>query len=729
MRRIASVLTPRRSDKPDSRHPPNDPHPRPKTLANSSTRRFFGTLTRITVSTDRSSQPTASEPAHSSSASSAGSVSLRTPDDDPRSSSSRKAWIPWLTPKKSDPQGQSPSHPPSSFWLESSAVNNQPTESDDETSDESSSSESESPSTSPPVSSTADKPQPDPHLSPVDFVASLTMNNIPPAFSPPPLLHISNAPLFPRSSNSAHRLAFCDSIESTMHRKRLLHRLQSLTPADRRLLAAVGPRTSSAAQRRTLLQPEEGESLGLRQWIARPYFEERTVLWVPDDAGTVVWTTVKGSGFGVWALDVPETLELLAGYDNFDMDDVQPGSPPPPPSNDTAPALTSLPVTGKPVPYKAVPSPLRYDREPSEPPTPPSSTEAMTPTSTSTLSSTRRGVRFAESVDKEDQVPLGYILRHRKRREEKALFIQQEHERRQHEEERQKHEAERQQWEQEKRQWQKEKRTLEEAKRQKQYAEEIAAARVRRETHYALPSSQSREQERKPREAYSRPAYDPRKQPEYSSQTHSHRSRNDSSSSSRQGSLPRSESVGPHVSRPTSTYSISSSEARVARNSRRGSMISESSQRSVASPFFAYGWPPVPPISQIPPIPVFPSMQVIPVMPQFAMDTPLLPPTAPFMRQHHSRSRLRDSPSPSGARSSPGDRPQRSSDPVPPKPRHQRSSSDEYSGRNSPAVSHTQKNNSSTRPRPAYPRASLPSSTSTTTTKQPFTPRRQTAYS
>jgi hypothetical protein len=73
-------------------------------------------------------------------------------------------------------------------------------------------------------------------------------------------------------------------------------------------------------------------------------------------------------------------------------------------------------------------------------------------------------------------------------------------------------------------------------------------------------------------------------------------------------------------------------------------MISESSQRSLASPFFAYGWPSVPPISQIPPIPVFPAMQVMPVMPQFTMDTPLLPPTAPFMRQQYGRSRSRDSP-------------------------------------------------------------------------------------
>jgi hypothetical protein len=78
MRRIASVLASKRSDKPDTpqRCPPHVLPP------NSSTRRFFGTLTRITVSTDRSSQPTASEPAHSSSASSTGSVSLRTPEDD-----------------------------------------------------------------------------------------------------------------------------------------------------------------------------------------------------------------------------------------------------------------------------------------------------------------------------------------------------------------------------------------------------------------------------------------------------------------------------------------------------------------------------------------------------------------------------------------------------------------------------------------------------------------------
>ena len=127
----------------------------------------------------------------------------------------------------------------------------------------------------------------------------------------------------------------------------------------------------------------------------------------------------------------------------------------------------SLTAVGKYVPYKAVPSPLGGDRKTSDPPMS-SPLEVATPAPTSVLPPTRRGVRFAENVDKEDAVPLGYILRHRKRREEKTLFLQRERERREHEEEKLRHEAERQQWEQEKRQWQKEKRTIEESKRQKQ---------------------------------------------------------------------------------------------------------------------------------------------------------------------------------------------------------------------------------------------------------------------
>jgi len=124
-----------------------------------------------------------------------------------------------------------------------------------------------------------------------------------------------------------------------MHRNRLLHYLQRghLTATDRRILEGIGSRTPSAARRRAVVQPEEGErydlkhvrsfSLGLKQWISRPYFEERFVSGALDDGATVVWTTVKGSGFGVWALEVSETIELMAGL--TDVGDSLPiGTPP-----------------------------------------------------------------------------------------------------------------------------------------------------------------------------------------------------------------------------------------------------------------------------------------------------------------------------------------------------------------------------------------------------------------
>jgi hypothetical protein len=357
MRRIASVLSARQSDKPDRRPPPDTltaPPPSPGPPSTSSlhgqphrkpSRRFFGTLARISVSTERPKRPSAlSEPAHSSSASSTGSVSLRTPEDDrighlaPHDGRSpgRRAWIPWLTPKKLDMQV--PLQRPSSFWsdslspspipsltappIPSSGISGQPTESDDEdTSEESSSSESEA-SLSPPTPARSDLVNP--RLPSIDFVKALTTNNVPPSFSSPPLLHYPNAPAFPRSSNRSRSLPFRATMESTMHRNRLLHYLQRghLTATDRRSLEAIGPRTSSAARRKALVQPEEGErydlkhlrfsSPGLKQWIARPYFEERFAAWVPDEAGTVVQTTVKGSGFGVWALEVSDAIELMA---------------------------------------------------------------------------------------------------------------------------------------------------------------------------------------------------------------------------------------------------------------------------------------------------------------------------------------------------------------------------------------------------------------------------------
>lgn len=367
----------------------------------------------------------------------------------------------------------------------------------------------------------------------------------------------------------------------------------------------------------------------------------------------------------------------------------------------------------------------------------PSSSEAVAPALTSTPPPTRRGVRFAENVEKEDAIPLGYILRHRKRREEKTLFLQRERERREHEEEKLRHEAERQQWEQEKQQWQKEKRTVEGAKRQKQFAKEIAAARVRRESQYAIPSSQVKEQDRKPREAYARPTYDPRKQAESSSQTRPPHSRNDSSSSSKQGSLYQSESAGPLALRPGSTYSLVSEDARahVSRNSKRGSVISESSQRPIVPPVYTYGWPSVPPMPQILPIPVYPAVQTMSIMPQFPLDMPLLPPTAPFMRQQYCRAPSRDPLSkPTQSRSA--ERPQHPNDRTSPSSSHRRSNSDESGGHNPPRHSRTQTNTSSTLHRPPHPRhthSSDPSShrvpITVSPTHKPHVVRRRTAIS
>ncbi len=383
----------------------------------------------------------------------------------------------------------------------------------------------------------------------------------------------------------------------------------------------------------------------------------------------------------------------------------------------------SLTSAGKHLPYKAVPSPLRNDRKPSDPPM--SSSEVVTPTPTSSLPPIRRGVRFAENVDKEDSVPLGYILRHRKRREEKTLFLRRERERREHEEEKLRHEAERQQWEQEKRQWQKEKRTMGEAKRQKQFVDEIAAARVRRESYYAIPSSQAREQDRKPREAYPRPTYDSRRQIESPSVTRPTHSRNDSSSSSKQGSLHQSESAGPIASRPASTYSVVSEDARAraSRNSGRGSVISESSQRFVAPSIYAYGWPSVPPIPQVLPVPIYPAIQAMPIMPQFPLDMPLLPPTAPFMRQQYGR----DSLSKATGQSRSAERSQHPIERTSPRSSHRRSSSDDSGGHNPPRQSRSQPNTSLTLHRPPYPRHTYSSDPSPT--HKPHAARRQTAIS
>jgi len=109
----------------------------------------------------------------------------------------------------------------------------------------------------------------------------------------------------------------------------------------------------------------------------------------------------------------------------------------------------------------------------------------------------KRGVRFAED-GKEDQVPLAYVQRIKKQREEKAQFLREERERREWEEERERQERERmerdrerREWERERKAWEMEKKAMEEERKARLYAEEVAAARLRRENACAGGSSAS----------------------------------------------------------------------------------------------------------------------------------------------------------------------------------------------------------------------------------------------
>ena len=108
----------------------------------------------------------------------------------------------------------------------------------------------------------------------------------------------------------------------------------------------------------------------------------------------------------------------------------------------------------------------------------------------------KRGVRFAED-EKDDVIPLGYVLRMKRKREEKARFLRAEHDRRVLEEqrvrleaERRMQEAERSEWEKERQAWERE-RKAEEERKQRMYTEEIVATRLRREAARAggVPSS------------------------------------------------------------------------------------------------------------------------------------------------------------------------------------------------------------------------------------------------
>ncbi|KAI1795207.1 hypothetical protein LXA43DRAFT_882460 [Ganoderma leucocontextum] len=378
--------------------------------------------------------------------------------------------------------------------------------------------------------------------------------------------------------------------------------------------------------------------------------------------------------------------------------------------------------------YKTSPSPLRMEAGSAPPPA--SSTPAMprrasaAPSLTSPINSLpailspqsppsgaplkpalKQAVRFVEGEkeDKDDHVPLGYVMRIKQKREEKARFLQAERQRRQHEETRRKHEEEKRQWEEERATWEKERRAMEEERKKRLYADEVIAARSRRESQrvgfgpvpgegLATGQWDRGERPRAARESsasYSRPVHDPAAHSmprtisdSYLALPHSHRgSTSGSGSCSPEDSRPNSiyGSGSGTGSRPSSMHSgvptPASSQQDVRprerlSGSRRASVASEtgSSRRRSEVPI-----PPLPPMWNVgmppamsaPPV-LMPGMgmpMAMPVgmhmgpmtpmtpmgMPMYgmAMDMPLLPPSPPFMQQYGRRFSSGHSSSPS----------------------------------------------------------------------------------
>jgi hypothetical protein len=275
----------------------------------------------------------------------------------------------------------------------------------------------------------------------------------------------------------------------------------------------------------------------IHQWLTRPCFEHRVHLYLPIH-GHVVQFNISGSDKAVAELEFSDHLLLMATP--LESQNPQPSIPPPPPPP---------------------PSPLR----------------------------------FSEESNKEDQIPLAYVLRIKKKREQKA---REEHERRMFEQERRKQEQERAErerqrklWEDENKRWQKEKERMEQERKARLYAQEIVAARQRRE------NARTGESPLKDRDRYSRPVYDISRQSTSLTVPRSHKSHSSSHSSS------------PGSSRPESLHSNSTPSSEDAPPPKK---------RPASRRVFTF-----PPPS-----------------PAAADDGPLLPPSPPFVKQQYHRNTL-----------------------------------------------------------------------------------------
>ncbi|KAF8238764.1 hypothetical protein L208DRAFT_208350 [Tricholoma matsutake] len=457
------------------------------------------TIKRATT-IDSNPPPLLQDNAQSSASSSSGSASLQTPDDDhhriPSTLKPKKSWKSWLKVRAIK---HHENHIPD--WPPQPGIAHDFEEQDDFVSDESE------------LLSVPNSPSIHPY-SPAKARQNLKLivenSLVPPPSCSPFIQHSDTSPIFPWSCNPASDFPRKNSMLSNLLKTRLLRRLEdssrSLSRSEQLYIAPLGSRQISPVARHSSSSLPFDEpapwkktlislsSPGLHRWISRPCFEDRYSVVIPTDEG-VFRQRVTGTAFAVASLEYSEALDAMAGY----IDDVAPSTTSFTPDvssfelqatmqTSTSPSSSQppSPTHSRNAPYIAVPSPLRNEHSPVTSPALSGSTQAPATTPTGGEPPVKRGVRFAED-EKEDVIPLGYVLRMKRKREEKAKFLRAEHDRRvleeqraRLEEERRIQEAERTELEKERKAWERERKAQEERK-QRMYQEEVIAARLRRE--------------------------------------------------------------------------------------------------------------------------------------------------------------------------------------------------------------------------------------------------------
>ncbi|KAJ3814209.1 hypothetical protein F5876DRAFT_33396 [Lentinula aff. lateritia] len=564
-----------------------------------------------------------SEPAHSS-ASSAGSVNLQTPEDIPISLvNSKKTWIPWRA-KKSGTIKASGRHesnwtplPPPLLHTPPPGTRAPIVTHNDPNSDSESDAYGEE-----------DDPRPiTPVLAkPIITLASqskaqavlqaLIQNSLISRPSSAPFVVQPGAPPYPRSSNRSRSVPSTNSLVRTVLRKRMLQRLQdaNLTSSEAKEIIAFSTRDTPRPEAPIDIDIDMVDekalstfdhtasfSIGLRSWINRPPFEDRFSVWSVVDGNITCQRVSNTPGFALAALEFSEAVEAEA--------DVFGDIPPSQSSVESHLNVRSAASSDAPSSSSSASSHISLS-----PASLSEMTEITSPASNHNV--IKRGVRFVEE-EKDENIPIGYVMRHKKQREEKARFLREQKEKREFEEERarveeerKKRDAERRKWEQERLAWEKEKMLKDEERKRKQYAEEVTAARQRAESSRMGMRSSSSASLREPER-------------NLLASKRSSRGSEGPPSPRRQASESFSRDQSPVDSRPPSTASHA---GYFPMNSRPSSIHSSEDVRSIRPQSTAFYIPPVPPIPQF-----------YPYQSAFPLDMPLLPPAAPFMVNQYSR--------------------------------------------------------------------------------------------